>query len=138
MMDWDMLRNWIDAGMTVGSHTKTHALLAKETSGVTQEEVEGSRLKLEHQLGVPIKHFAYPDGSFDVDVLKTIASCGYSAAYTVCNHQNPDYPMLSIPRRMLWENTCMGIFGQFSSALFSCQVNGLFDHISPCRRPHCA
>ena len=136
MMDWDMLRDWVAQGMTVGSHSKTHALLAKESPAVIEEEIEGSRLELERQLNVPIKDFAYPDGSFDTDVLKAIDCGGYKAAYTVCNHQNPDYPMLSIPRRMLWENTCSGAFGQFSSAMLSCQTNGLFDKLSPCHRPH--
>lgn len=136
ILTWDELRDWVAAGMTVGSHTRSHALLAKETPDVIQDEVEGSRLELERQLKVPVRHFVYPDGSYDSNVLKAIAGSGYRAAYTVCNHRHPDYPMLSIPRRLLWENACMDVFGRFSSANLSCQVNGLFDHVNQCRRPH--
>ncbi len=136
ILNWDMLREMVAGGMAVGSHTKSHALLANETPEVIQEEVEDSRRELERRLGVPVKHFAYPDGRFNTRVVQAVAAAGYRTACTICGHRDRRYPMLSIPRKMLWENACMDGFGHFSPAILSCQVNGIFDPADKCRLQH--
>ena len=136
MLDWDMLQDWVAGGMTVGSHSKSHVLLTNETPETVWEELQGSRLELEQRLSTPIRHFAYPDGNYDGSTASAVAAAGYSAAYTVCSHRDPHHPMLSVPRRLLWENSCTGAFGHFSPAIFSCQVNGVFDYVNRCGLQH--
>jgi peptidoglycan/xylan/chitin deacetylase (PgdA/CDA1 family) len=136
MLDWDMLAEMVASGVTVGSHTNSHALLANETPEVLRDEIEGSRRVLEQRLGVPIRHFAYPDGRFDASAIQAVADAGYRTAYTICAHRDRAHPLLTISRRMLWEKACRNGFGRFSPAILSCQVNGIFDPADTCRTQH--
>ncbi len=138
MLDWDMLAEMVAAGVTVGSHTRSHALLANETPEVLREEVEGSRRELEQRLGVPIRHFAYPDGRFNASAIQAVADAGYRTAYTICAHRDQAHPLLTISRKMLWEKACMNGLGRFSPAILNCQVNGIFDPADKCRTQHWA
>jgi peptidoglycan/xylan/chitin deacetylase (PgdA/CDA1 family) len=136
MMDWRMLSEMVAAGVTVGSHTRSHALLASQTQEELHDEVEGSRRELEQRLGVPIRHFAYPDGQFNTSAIQAVADAGYRTACTTCAHRDQAHPLLTISRRMLWEKSCMNGFGRFSPAILSCQVNGIFDPADACRAQH--
>lgn len=138
MLDWDMLAEMVAGGVTVGSHTRSHALLANETPEVLHDEVEGSRRALEQRLGVPIRHFAYPDGRFNASAIQAVADAEYRTAHTICTHRDRAHPLLTISRRMLWEKACMNGFGRFSPAILDCQVNGIFDPADTCQTQHWA
>jgi peptidoglycan/xylan/chitin deacetylase (PgdA/CDA1 family) len=135
-MDWRMLKGLIEGGATVGSHTRSHVLLATATEAVVKEELEGSRRHLERQLGVPIRHFAYPDGSFKDDTISAVDAAGYLTACTASSHSKGQISRLAIPRRMLWENTCKNALGKFSPAILSSQINGVFDFKERGSREH--
>lgn len=126
-MDWDMLAEMQRCGMKIGSHTRSHALLTNESAEKIRNELRGSRRALENRLGPGIRHFAYPDGRFDALVVNTMVDAGYRFGYGTCLHRHAEYPALTIPRRLLWENSCLDAFGQFSPAVMNCQVNGVFD-----------
>lgn len=129
-LDWPMLREMLAAGVTVGSHTRSHALLASAPTDRVREELEGSRRELETQLGVPVRHLAYPDGSYNAETVRAAHAAGYRTATTTGVHQSRDFPGLTIPRRMLWEGACNDVRGRFSPAILSCQVSGLFDSVA--------
>ena len=137
-MDWEMLGGMQRAGICIGSHTCSHALLTNEAADKVAAEARDSRRKVEHRLGTAPLHFAYPDGRFDASVVTAVADTGYRFGYTTCCHQDPDRPALTIPRRLLWENACLDAFGRFSPAVMSCQVNGVFDFAARCRIDHAA
>jgi peptidoglycan/xylan/chitin deacetylase (PgdA/CDA1 family) len=128
----------VAGGVTVGSHTRSHALLANETPEVLHDEVEGSRRALEQRLGVPIRHFAYPDGRFNASAIQAVADAEYRTAHTICTHRDRAHPLLTISRRMLWEKACINGFGRFSPAILDCQVNGIFDPADTCQTQHWA
>jgi peptidoglycan/xylan/chitin deacetylase (PgdA/CDA1 family) len=134
-LTWEMLSEMSETGLTIGSHTKSHALLTAEESEHVREEVLQSRDALQNRLGIVPRHFAYPDGRFDVRTAKIVAA-GYPFAYTICRHQLAEYPQMTIPRKMLWENSCTNSSGQFSPAVMNCQVHGMFDWISGCGQAH--
>jgi hypothetical protein len=100
------------------------------------QELSESRRLLEENLGVPVRYFAYPDGSFDTAAIESVAKAQYQSAFTTCMHRDRRYPLLTIPRRVMWENTCTDSFGRFSPAILSCQVNGIFDPARRCQRHH--
>ncbi|MEX0902959.1 MAG: polysaccharide deacetylase family protein [Pseudohongiellaceae bacterium] len=135
-LDWDMLKEMANNGVTIGSHTRTHSLLSCQLSNRVQEEITGSKSVLEERLGIKITHFAYPDGRFNADTVRSVAAAGYRCAYTICRHQDSQYPWLTIPRKVLWENSCLGSFGKFSPSIMSCQVNGIFDPSRNCHQKH--
>ncbi|MCU4181876.1 polysaccharide deacetylase family protein [Bosea sp. BH3] len=62
-LPWDTLRALSGApGVTIGAHTMTHPRLAKLEAGAARSEIVDSRERLEAELGMPIRHFAYPVG----------------------------------------------------------------------------
>ena len=137
-LSWEMLQHMAANGVTIGSHTKSHKLLVNESWETIVEEARGSRSELESRLGRRIEHFAYPDGRFNSDALKAVALAGFRFAYTTCMHRDRDKPLLTIPRRVLWERSCVDAFGKFSPSVLSCQINGIFDPAARCQQTHWA
>jgi peptidoglycan/xylan/chitin deacetylase (PgdA/CDA1 family) len=65
-LPWETLRALSGApGVTIGAHTLTHPMLAKHDADVARREIVESRQRLETELGIPIRHFAYPVGDPD-------------------------------------------------------------------------
>lgn len=135
-LSWEALAGMRRAGVTVGSHTGTHAVLTRETVTRVLAETAGSRRALEERFGARIDHFAYPDGAFDAEVVRAVAAAGYRFAYTTCRHRDRRHPLLTIPRVLLWENSCLDAAGRFSPAVASCVANGVFDLATGCRQRH--
>ena len=135
-LSWGMLAGMRDAGITVGSHTRSHPLLTHESLPRVREELAGSRSALERHLQVPVRHFAYPDGRWNREVVTAVLEAGYRQAFTVCPHRDPRRPLLTTPRRMLWERSCLDAAGRFSGPILSCHACGVFDLVSPCYRQH--
>jgi peptidoglycan/xylan/chitin deacetylase (PgdA/CDA1 family) len=130
-LEWDMVRTMAAAGMVIGSHTRTHAFLNREAPHVAREEAAGSKQRLEAELGLPVRHFAYPAGQFDPDAVAAVAAAGYRFGYTICRHDLAGQPLLTIPRRVLWERSCVDHVGRFSGSVMAAQVGGFFDLLSP-------
>jgi peptidoglycan/xylan/chitin deacetylase (PgdA/CDA1 family) len=135
-MDWEALRGMQRAGVIIGSHTHTHAVLTREDDATVFEELSRSRSVLEAGLCAPVHHFAYPDGRFNPRVLRAVAAAGYRYAYTICKHRDPANPLITIPRTMLWEASCNGVFGGFSPSLMDCHSASLLPFTSRCRDDH--
>lgn len=135
-MDWTMLSEMRRAGILVGCHSKSHVILPNEDETTIFTEVEEGRSVLESRLGVPVKHFAYPDGAFNDTVVQAVAKAGYRHAYTVCFHRSSIAPHLTVPRRMLWERSNVDVLGHFSGAIMACQINGVFDARAACAAGH--
>ncbi|MDI1433158.1 polysaccharide deacetylase family protein [Polyangium sorediatum] len=74
------LRTLVDAGMTIGSHTRTHPDLARLDETRLEDELRGSRQDLEDLLGKPVTLFAYPGGSLSARVVRAVRRAGYEAA----------------------------------------------------------
>src|SRR5258708_2595744 len=101
---WEMLDRVRKSGVIVGSHTKTHTLLANETEERVREEAAGSRTELETKLGTLIQHFAYPSGVFNIASVNAVAAAGYRFAYTTCTHRSSEYPPFTFPPPLLCRN----------------------------------
>lgn len=134
--DWPMLRRMSRAGIGIGSHTRSHALLTLEEPRRVREELAESRRVLQERLGVSVRHFAYPDGRFDARAVEAVADAGYRFGYTTCGHRDPRRPWLTLPRRLLWEQSCLDHHDEFSGAILDCQVQGVFDLVAGCREHH--
>lgn len=77
--DW---RAWLDAGMDIGSHTRTHADLNKLNPDQAREEIAQSRQELEQIFGHPVRHFCYPYGRFGPEHSRMVRDAGYATATT--------------------------------------------------------
>lgn len=85
-LSWDELRAWTGAGMTVGSHTRTHAHLASLDAAGLVAELAGGKRELEAGLGVAVEVLAYPYGGradFDARCEQVARSVGFRAALAV-------------------------------------------------------
>lgn len=78
-MTWAELREMKAAGMTIGSHTRTHPMLPDDHRGLAYE-VDSSRVDIERHLGSAPRFFAYPFGAWDRQALKEARHAGYEAA----------------------------------------------------------
>ena len=137
-LTWEMVSDMRRAGITIGSHTKTHVWLATESAERVADEITGSKRVLEDRLGEPVDHFAYPGGQFTPRVVEAVARAGYRFAYTACQHSDSAHPSLTIERLLLWERSSIDAKGSFSPAILSCQTHGLWPPARRCERVHSA
>ncbi len=80
-MTWDQIREMHAAGMTIASHSYTHPYLTRiKDPRDMKHEIEGSRERLEKQLGIHIEYFAYPFGARNAEVEAAVKNAGYKAA----------------------------------------------------------
>lgn len=77
IMTWDELREIVDRGMSVGSHSASHRNLAELTAAEVRSEAEQSRAALESKLGVEVASIAFPWGNSTPEARAVLAACGY-------------------------------------------------------------
>jgi peptidoglycan/xylan/chitin deacetylase (PgdA/CDA1 family) len=83
---WDEVREMAAAGIEFGAHTRTHPVLSR-VAGAEElgDEIAGSKRQIEQQLGRPVDHFCYPNGSnedFGVDAVEAVRLAGFRTAVT--------------------------------------------------------
>jgi peptidoglycan/xylan/chitin deacetylase (PgdA/CDA1 family) len=137
-LTWPMIEEMHAAGVTIGSHTATHALLTNETPDRVAAELLGSKRAIESRIGAKVSHFAYPDGKFNSAVVVSTAHAGYQAGYTICRHRDPVSPRLTIPRLMLWEKAGANVNGHPSPAVLSWLMDATAGATGACRERHAA
>ncbi len=136
VLTWDMLQAMAAWGFTIGSHTQTHMLLTSENSERVANQLKGSLVTLQDKLNRRVEHFAYPDGRFNPAVVAAVAEAGYRFGYGTCLHRDAHRPWLTIPRKLMWERTCVDGAGRFSATLMSCHAHRLFDLYADCGHDH--
>ena len=85
-MTWAMAAEMRDAGMTIGGHSVTHPVLANADAVVQRKEIEGCADRLDEELGVPMRFFAYPVGlphSFDDTTRRALRDAGVKLAFSL-------------------------------------------------------
>jgi peptidoglycan/xylan/chitin deacetylase (PgdA/CDA1 family) len=135
-MTWDMIETMHRGGMTVGSHTASHVLLTAESVETARKELSESKEALEKHLNASIRHFAYPDGRFNPMVIDAVHSAGYRFAYTICHSRDQNRPLLTIPRRVLWERSGIDAFGNFSPVVMNWLTRTASDFKGRCGHDH--
>ncbi len=135
-MTWDMIETMHRGGMTIGSHTKSHLLLTGESEETIRTELVESKHTLESRLKSRIAHFAYPDGRFNPMVVQAVKAAGYRYGYGICGSRDAALPAMTIPRKVLWERSCLNALGRFSPAVMHCQTQGVFDSRNECGHDH--
>lgn len=77
-LSWDQLREMDAAGMIIGSHTLSHALLKHSSSADIHNEIFESKKILERELEKPILNFAQPFGYSTPEIEAAIKDAGYA------------------------------------------------------------
>ncbi len=76
-LSWYQLRQMISRGHEVGSHSMSHPFLTRLSDSQLRYQVYESRRRLEANLGVRMRYFAYPYGDVDQRVINAVAAAGY-------------------------------------------------------------
>ena len=83
LMNVSEIKQWIQGGMEIGSHTQNHVRLAEIDIELATQEIIQSKLDLEKQFNCYIKHFCYPYGNYNDEIVTIAKKAGYSTATTV-------------------------------------------------------
>ena len=81
-MNWAQLLEMKAHGVTIGSHTVTHAYLPALTPEKIRHEIADSKNELEAHLGCRVDYLAYPTGGFSEEIKQLARKAGYHAAFT--------------------------------------------------------
>lgn len=81
-MHADEVKELLDAGNVIGSHSINHDNLTKMSPDDLKYDLTESKKILEKELGVDIKHYCYPGGAYDDNVISALLDTGYKTSTT--------------------------------------------------------
>jgi len=93
-IDWPQLKEMVEAGFYVGSHSYDHPDLRKLSDAELKRQILESRQILEDHLGIEIDAFCYPFGAYDQRTIDLLAAHGYRTGFTLnpLPYQDPSDP----------------------------------------------
>jgi peptidoglycan/xylan/chitin deacetylase (PgdA/CDA1 family) len=104
-MSWEELRGLEADGVTIGSHTITHAHLTQLGDDELSGELSGSKERIEEELRRPCPLLAYPYGEHDARVRAAAKKAGYERAFGL---QEPRGDPFASPRvDLYWRHTVL-------------------------------
>jgi hypothetical protein len=81
LLNWDQVKEMADAGMEIGSHTRSHLILGKATEEKLRDELQMSKMIIEEKIGESVISISYPMASREFvmtpKVLQETRSAGY-------------------------------------------------------------
>lgn len=80
-MSWEEVARLHRGGVTFGSHTSTHEILTSVSLAQAEEEIAGSRERIEENLGGSCRLFSYPNGDCSQGVRNLAQQAGYQLAF---------------------------------------------------------
>jgi len=80
---WEQIGSLDKNVLEIGSHTKTHPNCDRLSSEKEfEEELHDSRMEIEKRIGIPVRHFCYPAGAFNSEIIGRLKGYGYGSAVT--------------------------------------------------------
>ncbi len=111
LMNEEEVRQWIDGGMEIGSHTQHHVRLSECDEEEATLEIGQSKIDLEQQFNCTIDHFCYPYGGLNAFIEEITNAAGYLTATTVSRGRTqPESPLLTLPRVPVTHHTLPHLF----------------------------
>lgn len=114
-INWGEMKDMIGSGLvTVGSHTKSHAIASRISKDEFKRELDESKKIIEKNLGVGCEWFAYPNGKkkdFSTDLSEIIKQSGFKGSLsTEMEFCDNGFDLFAIPRIALDETNNMSEF----------------------------
>lgn len=112
ILSWDQLRQLAREGLTLGSHTRTHAIVTKVTPKQLWEEVRGSQEDLQREIGACLPIFCYPNGNHNDAAVSVLRGQGIRLAFTTLSGPNElgSVDPLRLHRTVIMPRTTPAIF----------------------------
>ena len=99
-LPWSALRELVDAGVEIGSHSARHLDMRRLSSLQLVQELEHSRRTLEDRLGVGIRAFSWPFGRWNHPCCEAARQSGYQLGFAMSPQgRNDQFNDMAIPRR---------------------------------------
>jgi peptidoglycan/xylan/chitin deacetylase (PgdA/CDA1 family) len=105
------MRQWVEGGQEIGSHTQNHVDLTRCSDEVCRTEIAGDKKDLEGMIAGQVTQFCYPYGRYEHRHIDMVRVQGFQAATTTQRsrcHENTD--MLAIPRVPVLRATSLPVF----------------------------
>src|SRR5215470_10652092 len=123
-MTWEQAGELDRHGVIFGSHTSTHEILTSIPLAQAEDEIAGSRERIEQKLGKPCQLFSYPNGDCSEEVRNLVQRTGYKFAFL---NQDPgvwtrDCDPYLVPRVNVCEYHLIDAKGKFSPLIFDYAV----------------
>ena len=120
LLSRSQIEDFVKAGATIGSHTRTHPHLTQLPPDKMKEELAGSKHALEDMLGRPVDVLCYPYGDYDDRVADAAREAGYTMALTTNRGKAmPGGDMFRVPRIMIGKGRNLFKFAQKIAHSFS-------------------
>jgi peptidoglycan/xylan/chitin deacetylase (PgdA/CDA1 family) len=95
-MTWDELATLARSGVTIGSHTVSHAHLPALSLEEITREIDASRAAIQQRLGIECETIAYPFGEHDERVRAAARAAGYQTAFALA--RSGEFDVYAVPR----------------------------------------
>lgn len=82
LLDWNALGRLAEAGLQIGSHTRSHSRLPELDTALLEDELVGSSDRIGKEIGVRPRTFAYPYGLLDARVADRVRALYHSSCTT--------------------------------------------------------
>ncbi|WJG10457.1 polysaccharide deacetylase family protein [Aliiglaciecola sp. LCG003] len=110
MMNAQQVKQLADCGVEIGGHTVNHPILKVLSPEQQFDEVSRCKAQLEQWTGKPVKHFAYPNGSYGKDLtdetVELVKKAGYeTAVVTDWGTSSPGDDLLRLKRFTPWDSS---------------------------------
>ena len=83
-LTWQCVKQMSSDGIEFGAHTRTHPILSRvESETALRDEIEGSKRRIEAEIGRPVRHFCYPNGKpedIDMRTVESVQRAGFETA----------------------------------------------------------
>lgn len=99
--------------VTFGAHTQHHPILANESDAVAEQEMVDSIKQLSDVLGLPVRYFAYPNGStkdFSRREIKILQESGIHMAFSTINGYADNTDLFRIKRVGITKGNRLHVF----------------------------
>ena len=111
MMSWKEVKQIINAGVEVGSHTVTHPPLATLSKADLDKELQDSKAEFFNNTGINTRIISYPVGSYNQQVKEASLLAGYDfglavnhTIYDVNNRDTFEIPRIELYNEPFWKS----------------------------------
>lgn len=113
VLNWNQLRELFKDGVTIASHTRTHAILTQLSPKRICEEIRGSQQDLKTRIGVAWPVLCYPNGNYNDSVTKIVGEEGIRLAFTTIPSRNDlrTADLLRLGRTCITPRSSPAVFG---------------------------
>lgn len=108
LMNVSQIQAWLEAGMSIGSHSHSHAHLCTLSPELLNQEIQQSKEVLEKLFQIPIEDFCFPYGEYNTQTLDALAQFGFRTGLsTQRGRASEKSAMLALPRVHMTKRTSL-------------------------------